>query len=97
MPTYADVTDTMNKMGLDTAAHRLGRIVVALGRGDGVPTGTVRGLATHLKVPPSAVTRGTDKLVRCGLVTRVEDPADKRSVLIALTHQGKKLAAQMVA
>ena len=95
MPTYADVTDTMNKLGLDTATHRLGRIMVALKRGDGLPAGTVRGLAAHLKVPPSAVTRGTDRLIGCGLVTRTEDADDKRSVNIALTAKGAKLAAQM--
>lgn len=52
---------------------------------DGVPLGE---LAEILSVSPRNVTGLIDNLERDGLVTRVPDPADRRSVLAKLTNSG---------
>lgn len=51
---------------------------------------TVRDLAEELNIAKPAITRATDKLVESGFVERRDDPTDRRSVLIALTTNGKK-------
>ncbi|HKF77458.1 MAG TPA: MarR family transcriptional regulator [Candidatus Dormibacteraeota bacterium] len=55
--------------------------------GDGVPLGT---LAASLHVSPRNVTGLVDNLERDGLVTRVADPTDRRSVLARLTDSGRQ-------
>jgi DNA-binding MarR family transcriptional regulator len=55
--------------------------------GDGVPLGE---LATMLNVSPRNVTGLVDHLERDGLVARVPDPADRRSVLATLTDRGRE-------
>jgi DNA-binding MarR family transcriptional regulator len=55
--------------------------------GDGVPLGT---LAARLHVSPRNVTGLVDNLERDGLVTRVPEPSDRRSVLAKLTEQGRQ-------
>jgi DNA-binding MarR family transcriptional regulator len=58
---------------------------------------TVRGLAHRLKVSKPAITRATDKLVKNGLVKRVTDPQDRRSVLISVSASGRKEWAKIQA
>ncbi len=41
------------------------------------------------------VPRLVDRMVRAGLVTRREDPADRRGCLVSLTVEGDRLAAQL--
>lgn len=53
----------------------------------GVPLGT---LAARLRVSPRNVTGLIDHLERDGLVRRVPDPADRRSVLAQLTEPGRE-------
>lgn len=55
--------------------------------GEGVPLGT---LAESLHVSPRNVTGLVDHLERDGLVTRVADPTDRRSVLARLTDSGRQ-------
>jgi DNA-binding MarR family transcriptional regulator len=50
---------------------------------------TNRQLAEAAGVSSPTATRMTDVLVGRGLVSRVEDPADRRSVLISLTGAGR--------
>jgi len=54
---------------------------------DGVPLGV---LATKLYVSARNVTGLVDHLERDGLVVRVPDPADRRSVLARLTERGEE-------
>ena len=57
-------------------------------RPDGIPLGE---LATKLNVSPRNVTGLIDNLERAGLVTRVPDPSDRRSVLARITDRGQEL------
>lgn len=49
---------------------------------------TVRGLSTHLNIAKPAVTRALDVLERNGLIKRIPDENDLRSVHIERTTQG---------
>jgi DNA-binding MarR family transcriptional regulator len=51
---------------------------------------TNRGLADATGVSAPTVTRMIDVLQGRGLVTRVEDPGDRRAVLISLTPEGRR-------
>lgn len=49
---------------------------------------TVRGLAAELHVSKPAITRALDRLAEFDLVRRVQDPSDRRSVLVQRTPKG---------
>lgn len=51
----------------------------------------MRELARSLGIGESSATATADRLVRQGLVTRLDDPADRRLVLLALTEAGTAL------
>ena len=71
---------------------RLGIVFMLRHAGDGVPLGA---LAGKLHVSPRNVTGLIDHLERDGLVERVPDPADRRSVLARLTERGRERADAM--
>ncbi len=48
-------------------------------------------LADRLGVTPSTALRMVDRLIAAGLVTRQENKADRREVLIGLTGEGERL------
>ena len=50
---------------------------------------TVRGIAEQLQVSKPSVTRTVDRLQDLGLMKRIADPADRRSVLLVLTAAGR--------
>lgn len=50
---------------------------------------TVRGLAALLGVSKPAVTRAVDRLCELGLVERISDARDRRSVLVQRTSKGE--------
>jgi DNA-binding MarR family transcriptional regulator len=52
-------------------------------------------LAEMLDVSPRTVTGLVDNLVRDGLVRRVDDPDDRRSVHAELTEQGRELVKSL--
>ncbi len=52
---------------------------------------TMRELAKDLGVSESSATAVTDRLVRQGLVQRLDDPADRRIVRLALSPTGSEL------
>jgi len=56
---------------------------------------TVRGLAAHLDVSKSVVTRALDKLGELDLARRREDPRDGRSVLVEQTQAGWELLKEL--
>lgn len=51
---------------------------------------TVRGLAAHMGIQKPPVTRALDRLTDLGLVARVEDPNDRRSIFVARTPMGEE-------
>ena len=53
---------------------------------------TVRGLAAEFDVPRPSITRSMDRLVEAGFAFRLPDPADGRSILMALTPAGVEMA-----
>ncbi|QXJ26239.1 MarR family transcriptional regulator [Actinomadura graeca] len=58
---------------------------------------TAGGLARHSMVTSGAVTNRLDRLVAKGYVTREVDPANRRSVVVALTPAGRELIDRAVA
>jgi DNA-binding MarR family transcriptional regulator len=66
---------------------RLGILFMLRHAGAGVPLGA---LAGRLHVTPRNVTGLIDHLERDGLVARVPDPEDRRSVLAQLTEKGRE-------
>jgi DNA-binding MarR family transcriptional regulator len=56
----------------------------------GVPEGRlpIGELGERRNLSPSGISRSVDRLARTGLVERIVNPADRRSVLIALTDAG---------
>jgi len=69
------------------SATRLGILFMLRHQPEGVPLGL---MATRLHVSPRNVTGLVDHLERDGLVARVADPADRRSVLARLTAEGRE-------
>ncbi|WP_084654182.1 MarR family transcriptional regulator [Nocardia altamirensis] len=47
---------------------------------------------TELKLSPAATTTVIDRLERAGLVTRAQDPANRRRVLVAPTDAAREVA-----
>jgi DNA-binding MarR family transcriptional regulator len=73
-------------LGLTYAQARVLRLVAAGGR----PL-RMADLAAQLDVVPRSVTTMVDALEAAGLVARHADPGDRRSVLVALTDDGRRL------
>lgn len=58
---------------------------------------TVSALGAAVGTRPTTLTGILDRLERRGLITRAARPGDRRSVLIALTPDGARTAAQITA
>ncbi|WP_433711943.1 MarR family winged helix-turn-helix transcriptional regulator [Nocardia sp. CA-084685] len=52
-------------------------------------------LSVQLKLSPAATTTVIDRLVRAGFVTRNQDPANRRRVLIEATETAQSTAAEI--
>ncbi len=52
---------------------------------------TISEVAEYLSITHSAASRATDRLVRDGFISRVENPADRRQKRLTLTPQGRAL------
>jgi DNA-binding MarR family transcriptional regulator len=48
-------------------------------------------LATRLRVPPTTISRHVARLVEAGLAVRAPNPGDRRSYLLELTDEGRKV------
>jgi DNA-binding MarR family transcriptional regulator len=57
---------------------------------------TVTSLSDQLGVSTASASRAADGLVRKRLVTRVEDPEDRRVKRLALTAKGQRLADRII-
>lgn len=66
-------------------------LVVLEGHGDT----RLNQLAERLGVTPSTALRMVDRLIAARLVTREENKADRREVLIGLTHEGARLVREV--
>jgi DNA-binding MarR family transcriptional regulator len=55
---------------------------------------TVRWLAQHLDIPQPVITRVANRLEEAGLVRRLVDPEDRRSILVASTPAGLHYCAK---
>lgn len=53
-------------------------------------------VARGLNVHPSNATRACDRLVQAGLLSRRDDPADRRNLLLELTDGGRRLVARVM-
>lgn len=56
-----------------------------------------RDIAEHLQISVPSVSRAVEGLVRTRLVTRVEDPDDRRVRRLSITPKGERLAGEIVA
>jgi DNA-binding MarR family transcriptional regulator len=56
-----------------------------------------RDIAERLQISLASVSRAVDGLVRSRLVTRVEDPEDRRVRRLSITDKGRRLAGEIVA
>ena len=54
-------------------------------------------LAAALGIARSTLTRLGNRLVRDGLIERVEDPSDRRAVLLSVISEGSRIAEQVKA
>lgn len=54
-------------------------------------------LASLLEIVPRSATTRVDDLEQAGLVTRSMDPADRRSILVTPTREGRELVARLAA
>jgi DNA-binding MarR family transcriptional regulator len=77
-------------LGLTFAQARLLRVVA----GGDTPLRMAE-IAAQLDVVPRSATSMVDTLERAGLVTRVADSEDRRSVLVELTASGRELLARL--
>ena len=79
-------------LGLTYAQARVLRLVAA----DGRPL-RMADLAAQLDVVPRSVTTMVDALEAAGFVARHADPGDRRSVLVALSDEGRRLLDRLEA
>ena len=56
---------------------------------------TVGHLASHLGVKPASISVTADRVVQLGLVSRADDPNDRRHVILALTTDGAALIERL--
>ncbi len=68
-------------------------MLVALYRGDAT---TPLDLARFIDIDTGAITRLVDRLVLKGLIVRVTDVTDRRSIRLELTEKGKLLVPQLI-
>jgi len=57
---------------------------------------SVSDLAACGKISPPAASRHVDELVKLGLLERARDPEDRRSIILALTDEGRSKWNKMV-
>ena len=53
-------------------------------------------LVEYFKVPPSVISFDVDRLEREGFIRRIEDPNDKRRVILQLTKKGERISKKIL-
>ena len=86
------VVALVRRDGPDLSARQLGVFLTCYLQ-DGAHT--VRGLAARLAVAKPAVTRALDRLEEFQLARRLQDPRDRRSIVVASTPEGEQFMEQL--
>jgi DNA-binding MarR family transcriptional regulator len=85
-------TGLVGRQGRDLTARQLAVFLICyLEEG----AQTVRGLSGQLNVSKPAIVRALDRLEQSGLVRRLMDPSDRRSILVGHTRKGLGFLKQM--
>ena len=86
------VVSLVRREGPDLTARQLGVLLICyLEEGPH----TVRGLAARLNVAKPAITRALDRLEEFQFARRLQDPRDRRSIIVARTEEGEQFMAQL--
>ena len=80
------IVSLVRREGPDLTARQLGVLLICYLE-DGPHT--VRGLAARLAVAKPAITRALDRLEEFQFARRMQDPRDRRSIVVARTHDGE--------
>lgn len=89
----ARVDETLKPLGLTFARYEL-LTLLSFAREGRMPLSSA---ARRLQVHPTSVTNTVDRLEAAGLVRREPHPSDGRGTLVALTDDGRRLAARATA
>ena len=84
------VEAVLKPFGLSFARYEV-LMLLRLSRRGSLPMGVI---GSRLQVHPTSVTNAVDRLEKAGLVERQPHPTDRRAVLVALTPEGRELAAK---
>jgi DNA-binding MarR family transcriptional regulator len=79
--------ETLAEFGLDTAENK---VLSILAQGGEPFRSTPGRLAARMELSSGAMTNRLDRLEQAGLVQRLPDPDDRRSVVVELTDHGRK-------
>ena len=79
--------ETLAEFGLDTAENK---VLSILAQGGEPYRSTPGRLAARMELSSGAMTNRLDRLEQAGLVQRLPDPDDRRSVVVELTDHGRK-------
>ena len=86
------VVSLVRREGPDLTARQLGALLICyLEEGPH----TVRGLAARLSVAKPAITRALDRLEEFAFARRLQDPRDRRSIVVARTPEGEAFMVQL--
>ncbi|MBR7782038.1 MarR family winged helix-turn-helix transcriptional regulator [Undibacterium luofuense] len=83
------VDQALSRAGI---THAQGSIMITLSMHENVTAAT---MARDLFIDPAALKRSLDKLEEKGLVRRVADPADRRTLKLELTEAGREVAISL--
>ncbi len=86
------IVSLVRREGPDLTARQLGVLLICyLEEGPH----TVRGLAGQLAVAKPAITRALDRLEEFQFARRLQDPRDRRSIVVARTPEGEAFMEQL--
>lgn len=86
------VVSLVRREGPDLTARQLGVLLICYLE-DGPHT--VRGLAARLTVAKPAITRALDRLEEFAFARRLQDPRDRRSIVVSRTPEGEAFMEQL--
>jgi DNA-binding MarR family transcriptional regulator len=86
------VVSLVRREGPDLTARQLGVLLICYLE-DGPHT--VRGLAARLAVAKPAITRALDRLEEFAFARRLQDPRDRRSIVVSRTPEGEAFMDQL--
>jgi len=79
--------ETLSEFGLDTAEYKALSVLSQAGPPHRSTPGR---LSERMELSSGAMTNRLDRLEEAGLVTRLPDPGDRRSVVVELTDHGRE-------